>query len=80
MYLKDDMRNQKMTELYTDGQKTKYSSNPNGLPKSVPNFYEKFYSKTATFSKTHNRTKISNEKFHLCEVEISLKVYKYFFE
>ena len=77
---KDNMQNQKMTELYTDDKKTKYSSNPNDLLKSVPNFYEKLYSKTATFSKIHNRTKISNEKSHLCEVEISLKIYKHFFE
>ena len=48
---KDNMQNQKMTELYTDDKKTKYSSNPNDLPKSVPNFYDKFYSKTATFTK-----------------------------
>ena len=27
MYLKDNMRNQKMSELYTADKKTKYSSN-----------------------------------------------------
>ena len=73
MYLKDNMRNQKMSELYTADKKTKYSSNLNDLLKSVPNFYEKLYSKTAIFCKILNKTKISNEKFHLFEVEIFKK-------
>ena len=73
MYLKDNMRNQKMSELYTADKKTKYSSNLNDFLKSVPNFYEKLYSKTAIFCKILNKTKISNEKFHLFEVEIFKK-------
>ena len=32
------------------------------------------------FFKIPNRKKISNEQFHLCEVKISLKHYKHFFQ
>ena len=63
------MQNQKISELYTDDNKSKHSR------KNKKNFYEKLYtkettSKTATtefISKIPNRKEISNEKFHLCE-------------
>ena len=45
MYLKDNMQNQKTSELYTDDKKTKYSSSPNDNLKSAQNFYEKLYMK-----------------------------------
>ena len=75
MYLKENMQNQTISELYTDDKKTTYSSNPNAFLKSAKNLYEKLYtkrqppklpllnSKTATselFSKIPNRMKISN--------------------
>ena len=44
-YLKGNMQNQTMSELYTDDKKTKYSSNPNDILKSAENFYEKLYTK-----------------------------------
>ena len=46
MYLKDNMQNQRIYELYTDDEKAKYSSKPNDILKSAENFYEKLYFKT----------------------------------
>ena len=76
-----DMQNQTISELYTDDEKSKYSSNPNDILKTLKNFYEKLYakettSKTATaklFSKMSNQKKISNEHFHHCEAIIFLE-------
>ena len=48
MYLKDNMQNQPISELYTDDKKTKCSSNPNDILKSAKNFYEKLYTKRQT--------------------------------
>ena len=45
MHFKDNMQNQTVSELYADDNKTKYSSNPNDILKSVENFYEKVYTK-----------------------------------
>ena len=72
------MQNQTISEIYTDDNKSKHSSNPTDILKSAKNLYEKLYtkettSKTATtefISKILNRKKISNEKFHLCEAKI----------
>ena len=41
--MKQSMQNGKISELYTDDRKSKYSSNPNYILKSAKNFYEKFY-------------------------------------
>ena len=53
MYLKDNMQNQTISELYTDDKKIKYSCNSNDILKSAKIFYKKFFyqgttSKTAT--------------------------------
>ena len=42
---------QAISKLYTDDQKTKYSSNPNDSLKSAKSFYENLYTKETT-SKT----------------------------
>ena len=68
-------------------RKQNSSSNPTDFPKSAKNFYEKALFQETTFktptyefyTKIPNRMKISNEQFHLCKAEISLKVYKNFF-
>ena len=76
------MQNQRIFELYTDNNKSKYSSNPKDILKSgkKKKNYEKFYTKrtftaatTEFFWTIPNRKKISNEYFNLCEAEISLK-------
>ena len=73
------MKNQTIFELYTDDNKSKYSSNPKDILKSEKKNYEKLYTKqTSTAATTEfvqkipNRKKISNEHFNLCEAEISL--------
>ena len=73
------MQNQTIFELYTDVNKSKYSSNPKDILKSAKENHEKLYIKrTSTAATTefvwriHNRKKISNEHFNLCEAEISL--------
>ena len=40
MYLKENMQNQTISELYTDDKKTTYSSNPNAFLKLAKNFYD----------------------------------------
>ena len=45
MYLKDNMQNQTISELYTDDKKTKCSSNRNDILKSAKNFSEKLHTK-----------------------------------
>ena len=67
------MQNQTIFELYTDDNKSKYSSNPKGILKSEKKNCEKLYTKqtsTATtiefLSKTPNRKKTSNGNFNLC--------------
>ena len=39
------MQNQTISELYTDDQKSKYSSNPNDILKYAKNFYENLHTK-----------------------------------
>ena len=60
------MQNGTISELYADDKKSKYSSNPNHIPKSAKNFKKRFIQKRQTsktaiaevFSKISN--KISN--------------------
>ena len=75
------MQNWTIFELYSDDNKSKYSSNPKDILKYAKNFFEKLYTKqtstTATtqcLCKTPDQNKISNEHFHLWETEISLDV------
>ena len=72
------MKNQTIFELYTDDNKSKYSSNPMNILKSAKKnmkLYTKWTSTAATTEfvcKIPNRKKISNKHFNLCEAEISL--------
>ena len=72
------MKNQTIFELYTADNKSKYSSNPNGVLKSakkIMEFYTKWTSTAAAtefLCKIPNRKKILYEHFNLCEAEISL--------
>ena len=74
------MKNQTIFELYTDDNKSKYSSNPMNILKSEKKkknmkLYTKWTSTAATTEfvwKIPNRKKISYEHFNLCEAEISL--------
>ena len=75
------MQNQTIFELYTDDNKSKYSSNPKDILKSAKKKknYEKLYIKrsftaatTEFVRKIPKRKKISNEHFNLCDAEISL--------
>ena len=72
------MKNQTIFELYTDDNKSKYSSNPMNILKSakkIMKLYTKWTSTAATTEfvcKISNRKKMSNEDFNLCEAEISL--------
>ena len=72
------MQNETIFELYTDDNKSKYSSNPMNILKSakkIMKLYTKWTSTAATTEfvcKIPNRKKISNEHFNLCEAEISL--------
>ena len=45
------MQNQTISEIYTDDNKSKHSSNPTDILKSAKNLYEKLYTKETT-SKT----------------------------
>ena len=80
-YLKDkNLQSQTIFELYTDDNKTKYSSNPKEILKSAKKSYERLYTQetsskaasTEFLSKVPNRNKRSNELFTLCEAKISL--------
>ena len=72
------MKNQTIFELYTDHNKSKYSSNPMDILKSEEKkmrLCTKWTSTAATTEfarKTPNRNKIRNEHFNLCETEIPL--------
>ena len=74
------MKNQRILELYTDDNKSKYSSNSMNIIKSAKKkkkmkIYTKWPSKVATTYfvwKITNRKKMSYEHFNLCEVEIFL--------
>ena len=73
------MQNKTIFELYTDNNKSKYSSDPKDILKSAKNFHEKLYTKktstvatTEFLSKISNRKKTSNEHFNLCKGKITL--------
>ena len=74
-----NMKNQTIFELYTDDNKSKYSSNPMNILKSakkIMKLYTKWTSTAATTEfvwKIPNRKKISYENFNLCEAEIFLE-------
>ena len=42
---RQNMQNQTISELYTDVEKSKFSSNPNDILKSAKNFYENLYTR-----------------------------------
>ena len=75
---RQNMKNQTIFKLYTDDNKSKYSSNPKDILKSakkIMKLYTKWTSTAATTEfvwKIPNRKKISYEHFNLCEAEISL--------
>ena len=75
---RQNMKNRTTFELYTDDNKSKYSSNCKDILKSakkVMKLYTKWTSTAGTAEfvcKIPNRKKISNEHFNLCEAEISL--------
>ena len=72
------MKNQTIFELYTDDNKSKYSSNSEDIlnsAKKIMKLYTKWTSTAAITEfvcKIPNRKKIFNEHFNLCETEISL--------
>ena len=73
------MENQTIFELYTDDNKSKYSSNPMKILKSKKKNKMKLYTKCTSAAATtefgwkiSNRKKISYEHFNLCEAEIFL--------
>ena len=75
---RQNMKNKTIFELYTDDNKSKYSSNPKDILKSSKNNMKLYTKWTATAATTEfvrkisNRKKISNKHFNLCETEISL--------
>ena len=73
------MKNQTIFELYTDDNKSKYSSSPLNILKSEKKKKIKLCTKCTTRAATTefvwkipNRKKISYENVNLCEAEISL--------
>ena len=72
------MKNQTIFEVYTDDNKSKYSSNPMHILKSakkIMKLYTKCTSTAATIEfvwEIPNRKKISQEHFKLREAEIFL--------
>ena len=72
---RQNLQNQIISELYTDGNKSKYSSNPKDIFKNTKKICWLTTSKAATtefFTKIPNRKKIFNEQFNLCETKVSL--------
>ena len=76
---RQNLQNQTISELNTDYNKSKYSSNPKAIFKSAKKFYENLYTKetaskaatTEFLAKLRNRKEISNEQLNLCEAKIS---------
>ena len=72
------MKNQTIFELYTDDNKSKYSSNPMNILKSAKKNMKLYTKRTYTAATTEfvwkipNRKKISYEHFNLCATEIFL--------
>ena len=76
-----NMKNQTIFELYTDDNKSKYSSNPKDILKSakkIMKLYTKWTSTAATTEAVFKipSKKISNEHFNLCETEISIDTFQ----
>ena len=77
---RQNLQNQTRSELYTNDNKSKYSSNPKDIFKSEKLFYQKLYTKytnskaasTKFLSKIPNIKKLSKEQFNLYEAKISL--------
>ena len=71
------MQNKTTFALYNDDNKSKYSSNPKDILKSAKKLWKTLhqanFATTEFVSKIPNRKKISNERFNLCETEISLR-------
>ena len=69
-----------ISELHTDDNKSKYSSNPKYIFNLQKKVYERLYTKETTskaattnfFSKVPKRKKISNDRFNLYKAKISL--------
>ena len=80
VFERQNLQNQTISEFYTDDNKSKYSSNPKDIFKSVKKISEKIYTKEATskaattefLSNIPNRNKIFNKQFNLCEAQTSL--------
>ena len=76
------MKNQTIFELYTDDNKSKYSSNPMNILKSakkIMKLYTKWTSTAATTGavcKIPNINEISNEHFNLREAEIFIDTFQ----
>ena len=76
------MKNQTIFELYTDDNKSKYSSNPKDILQSAKKIMKLYTNWTFTaattedVSKISNIRKISNEHFNLCQAEISLDTFQ----
>ena len=76
---RQNLQNQTISDLYTDDNKSNYSSNPKDIFNSVKRIYEKLSVKEAPSaaasteipSKIPNIKKISNVQFNLCGVKIS---------
>ena len=76
--LRQNLEIQTKSELYTDDNKSKYSSNPKDVFISATKFFETLYTKETTskaattkfLSKNPNRKKISNEQLNVCEAKI----------
>ena len=74
------MQTQTISKLYTDDSKSRHSSNPKYVLKSLKYFYETLYTKetnpkaatTKCLAKIPNREEILNEQFSLCEIKMSL--------
>ena len=76
------MKNQAIFELYTDDNKSKYSSNPKDILKSAKKVMKLYTKGTSTDATTEtvceipNIKKISNEHFNLCEAGISIDTFQ----
>ena len=75
---RQNMKNHTIFELFTDDNKSKYSSNPMNILKSAKKNMKLYTNRTYIAATTEfvwkirNRKKISYEHFNLCETEIFL--------
>ena len=76
------MKNQKIFELYTDDNKSKYFSNSKDSLKSAKKIMKVYIDWTSTAATTEvvckipKINKISNEHFNFCETEISIDTFQ----